>query len=95
MEQTEISALLDFIQRSPSEYHVIDNLSAALNGAGYFCLPARERWQLVPGGKYYTLRGGSSLIAFRVPTNGAPGGFRFQSGPSASRTASRYVSLPV
>ena len=60
MEEKEISALLDFIQRSPSEYHVIDNLSAALNGAGYVCLPARERWTIEPGGKYYTLRGGSS-----------------------------------
>ena len=52
MEEKEISALLDFIQRSPSEYHVIDNLSAALNGGGYVCLPARERWTIEPGGKY-------------------------------------------
>ncbi len=84
MERNEISELLDFIQRSPSEYHVIDNLSAALNGAGYVCLPARERWQLVPGGKYYTLRGGSSLIAFRIPTSGDPGGFRLTAAHSDS-----------
>ncbi len=82
MEDKEISALLDFIQRSPSEYHVIDNISAALNGAGYVCLPARERWTIVPGGKYYTLRGGSSLIAFRIPANGAAHGFRLAAAHS-------------
>ena len=82
MEEKEISALLDFIQRSPSEYHVIDNLSAALNGAGYVCLPARERWTIEPGGKYYTLRGGSSLIAFRIPAEGKPQGFRLAAAHS-------------
>ena len=66
MEEKEIGALLDFIQRSPSEYHVIDNISAALHSAGYVCLPASERWKIEPGGKYYTLRGGSSLIAFTI-----------------------------
>lgn len=83
-QQNEISALLDFIQRSPSEYHVIANLSAALSGAGYVCLPARERWTLVPGGKYYTLRGGSSLIAFRMPESGAARGFRLTAAHSDS-----------
>ena len=84
MEDKQISALLDFIQRSPSEYHVIDNISAALNGAGYVMLPARERWKLVPGGKYYTLRGGSSLIAFRIPERGEAGGFRLTAAHSDS-----------
>ena len=84
MEEKEISALLDFIQRSPSEYHVTDNISAALNGAGYVCLPARERWKLVPGGKYYTLRGGSSIIAFRIPASGEANGFRLAAAHSDS-----------
>ena len=84
MEEKQISAMLDFIQRSPSEYHVIDNISAALNGAGYVCLPASERWKLVPGGKYYTLRGGSSLIAFRIPEHGGANGFRLTAAHSDS-----------
>lgn len=82
MEENQISALLDFIQRSPSEYHVIENISAALSGAGYVCLPARERWTIEPGGKYYTLRGGSSLIAFRIPAQGKPQGFRLAAAHS-------------
>ena len=84
MEEKEISAMLGFIQRSPSEYHVIDNISAALNGAGYVCLPASERWTIEPGGKYYTLRGGSSLIAFRIPAQGAAKGFRLTAAHSDS-----------
>ena len=86
MEPNEISAMLDFIQRSPSEYHVIDNISAVLNGAGYVMLPARERWKLAPGGKYYTLRGGSSLIAFRIPESGEANGFRLAAAHSDSPT---------
>ena len=34
-----------------------------------------EPWALVPGGKYYLTRGGSALMAFRVPQ--APKGFLF------------------
>ena len=83
-EEKELSAMLDFIQRSPSEYHVIDNISDMLNGAGYVCLPARERWKLTPGGKYYTLRGGSSLIAFRIPAGGEAHGFRLSAAHSDS-----------
>ena len=84
MEPNEISAMLDFIQRSPSEYHAIDNISAVLNGAGYVLLPAAERWSLTPGGKYYTLRGGSSLIAFRIPEAKEPHGFRLAAAHSDS-----------
>ena len=83
MEQMTAESLLEFIQRCPSEYHVIDNISAALGRAGYECLPARERWTLRPGGKYYTLRGGSSLVAFRIPA-GAARGFRIAAAHSDS-----------
>ena len=52
-------------------------LSAAelLAAAGYAPLDEGRRWQLRPGGKYYMTRGGSALIAFRVPEH-APAGFR-------------------
>ena len=68
--------LLDFIERSPSVFHVIGNLGAALRGAGYTPLSERDRWQLSPGGKYYVVRGGSSLIAFRIPAAKRWAGFR-------------------
>ncbi len=84
MEQNETGALLDFIRKSPSTYHVINNFAAALDAAGYIRLPAGERWSLTPGGAYYTLRGGASLIAFRIPAAGAARGFRLAAAHSDS-----------
>ena len=57
--------LLDFITRSPSCYHVIQNVEEKLEG--YVKLEEDDSWDLKPGGCYYVERGGSSLIAFRLP----------------------------
>ncbi len=66
--------LKDFLDHAHSVYHAVAALSGLLEEAGYSYLSEQEDWQLVPGGKYYLTRGGSALIAFRVPT-GAPQGF--------------------
>ena len=60
-----ISALLDFIDRSPTCFHVVDNLKKMLPNA----VPLREEevWTLEPGKSYYVTRNHSSLIAFRLP----------------------------
>ena len=76
--------LLDFIEKSPSVFHIIENFAAALRGAGYTALRERERWQLSPGGKYYVVRGGSSVIAFRVPVGERWIGFRLAAAHSDS-----------
>lgn len=60
-------ALLDFIHSSPSCYHVVDNIQRILNEHGYTQLLEGEDWKLQPGGAYYVVRNGSSIIAFRVP----------------------------
>ena len=65
--------LLDFLDRSPSRFHAADNLRRELAGAGYEPLCEGRTWTIVPGGKYYVIRGGASLIAFRVPERGARG----------------------
>ena len=57
--------LLDFINQSPSPYHVIESCTALLEAADFQFVPERERWQLEPGGRYYTTRGGKTLIAWR------------------------------
>ncbi|MDO5402478.1 MAG: M18 family aminopeptidase [Eubacteriales bacterium] len=58
---------LDFVKNSPSCYHVIDNFRNMLNAAGYAELREECSWKLEKGGKYYCIRGGSSIIAFAVP----------------------------
>lgn len=61
-----IHSMLDYINRSPDCFHAVENLRLRLLEEGYQQL--REgAWQLVRGGKYFTIRNGSSLIAFRVP----------------------------
>ena len=84
MEQNPNTALLDFIEKSPSVYHVTENLTALLREKGYAPLSERQRWSLVPGGKYYLTRAGSSLIAFRLPERAAWTGFRLSAAHSDS-----------
>ena len=75
MERTYIDTLAQLIARSPTCYHAAATAAELLAAAGYAPLDEGQRWQLRPGGKYYMTRGGSALIAFRVPEH-APEGFR-------------------
>ncbi len=67
MEREITKELLAFIQKSPSCYHVVANISKILEEEGYQKLLEGERWKLQPGGKYYVIRNASSIIAFRIP----------------------------
>lgn len=58
--------LLDYIDASPSPWHAVATSEQRLLAAGYRRLEEAERWQLMPGGRYYVVRGGASLIAFVV-----------------------------
>ena len=69
-----ISALMNFLDASHSVYHATAYLANTLEEAGYTRLEETKDWTLQPGGKYYLTRGGSAVIAFRIP-EGAPQGF--------------------
>ena len=69
-----VSNFCAFLDASPSVYHAVSNLEKMLRIAGYTRLSLGESWQLVPGGKYYLTRGGSAVVAFRIP-QGACRGF--------------------
>lgn len=56
--------LLDFIDASPSPWHAVATAVKRLADAGYAALDETDRWSLQPGGRYYVVRGGASLIAF-------------------------------
>ena len=66
--------LREFLDRSVSAYHATANLVEMLEKAGYTRLYEHEPWNLVRGGKYYMVRGGTTMLAFRVP-KGTPKGF--------------------
>lgn len=59
-------ALLDFIDASPSPWHVVDSAAALLEAAGYRRLDEADAWQLTPGARHYVVRDGSTLAAFRI-----------------------------
>ena len=63
-----VQKLFTFIEESPSQYHAVDTMRKHLEAAGYEQLLESEAWKLKSGGKYYVIRSGSSLIAFRIPT---------------------------
>ena len=71
---TSISEFIDFLNASPSGYHAVANLAAMLEQGGYTRLLESNAWDIVPGGKYYLTRGGTSVIAFRIPET-VTGGF--------------------
>lgn len=56
-----------------------------LDAKGYQCLEGSARWTLEAGGKYYTVRNSSALIAFEMPESKNPtGGFKIISAHSDS-----------
>ena len=62
-----IHQLFDFIQCSPTASHTAATVRAMLVQAGFTQLLESQPWDLQPGGRYYTTRGMSPLIAFQVP----------------------------
>ena len=67
-------ALMAFLDASHSVYHAAAYLAEMLENAGYTRLSEGEKWELIPGGKYYLVRGGTAVMAFRIPA-GKPKGF--------------------
>ncbi|MBO5484629.1 MAG: M18 family aminopeptidase [Lachnospiraceae bacterium] len=59
--------MMEFIQKSPSCYHVVQNFCEMLGSEGYQELQEENKWRLEKGGKYYITRNDSSLIAFQIP----------------------------
>ena len=67
------NALLDFIEHSPVCFAAVREAETMLDASGYVRLSFQSEWNLIPDGKYYITRNGSSLIAFTVPENPQPG----------------------
>ena len=58
------TGLLQFLDASPTPFHAVESMLLVLRNAGFEALDEREEWQLKPGGKYFVVRNGSSLVAF-------------------------------
>ncbi|OLN86878.1 Vacuolar aminopeptidase 1 [Colletotrichum chlorophyti] len=66
---------VDFLSENPTIFHAVAYFKEKLAAAGFTELPPRESWasKLHPGGKYWTTRNGSGLIAFTVGQSYKPG----------------------
>ena len=69
MKHTE--QLFEFIKKSPTAYHAVATVKERLDGAGYTELYEGDAWELCDGEKYYVVRNGSSIIAFRAKNTAA------------------------
>ena len=60
--------LIDFLYESPTAYHAVRNIKAALLRKGFRQLHRGESWDLKKGGRYFTTKNASSVVAFIVGT---------------------------
>ena len=48
--------LLDFIKKSPTAFHAVEEMQNRLTEKGFQVLSEKEHWKLVPGGNYVVTR---------------------------------------
>ena len=88
------SQLLQFIARSPSAFHAVENVKDALAAAGFRELYETEAFAVKPGDKVFVRRNGSSLIALKIP-EGAPAGLMLAAAHSDSPSFKIKENAPV
>lgn len=59
--------LLKFIQKSPTAFQAVEEMSRKLRKEGFKELKEEKHWHLKPGENYYVTRNHSAIIAFGVP----------------------------
>ena len=75
--------LFDFIEKSPTAFHAVENVINTLNESGFIRLYEGTNWNLEKGKNYYVCRNGSAVLAFKVPTDDF-GGFMIAASHSDS-----------
>lgn len=68
--QNTLSGLFRFLDEGISPFHAVRAAEQRLQDAGYQKLEESTYWTLYPGGKYYTTRNQSSVIAWHIPESG-------------------------
>ena len=66
IEKDFAKSLIEFIDNSPSPFHVVKEAEKVLTRSGFKKLNLSDRWNLEKEGKYYVTSNSSSLIAFVV-----------------------------
>ena len=58
--------VIEFIDESPSTYHVVKNCSDILDENGFERIMPREKWEIKKGGKYFFKFFSSCVILFPI-----------------------------
>ena len=67
--------LYNFLNKSVTEYHAAHNIIEILEKNGFAYLDPSTKWNLIPGGNYYTTKDQSSVIAFKMGQISSSNGF--------------------
>lgn len=65
-EKEFAKSLINFIQQSPSSFHVVKNAEKILQENGFNEIKLEETWNLEKEGKYYIVKNKSAIIAFEI-----------------------------
>lgn len=84
IDKAEAVPLLHFLDASPTAWHLVAQCVKELEHDGFYELKEEDRWNLKAGGRYYTLRNGSSICAFILPT----------AAPQALQMAASHTDSP-
>lgn len=63
------STLIDFLNQSPTPYHAVASMEAALQSFGFVKLDERQQWSLVKATSYYVTRDDSTICAWKMPSD--------------------------
>lgn len=66
--------MCDFLSRATTPFHAVNAMAEQLDAAGFEKLQEDIDWTLAPGGRYYVVRNGSSIIAFGIGAEAGPTG---------------------
>ena len=61
-KETFNDGLAKFLDKSPTPFHAVSEMSNLLRDAGFSELGESDDWSLVVGGKYFVTRNESSLL---------------------------------
>ena len=66
MEYKNVESLINYLENSPSPFHVVDNTANILKDNGYKELDIKESWMIENNKRYFITKNDSALIAFET-----------------------------
>lgn len=66
---SNLEKMMSMLEKSYSQFHAARNIKEELMENGFEELSESSKFNLVPGHKYFVMRNGSSIIAFKLPEN--------------------------